>query len=1080
MKKTISLVSFMLAVCALYAQSHTFKGKVTDEKDAPLAGVSVMLKGTGSGTQTNESGVFTLKTNAQGKAELVFSYTGYKTITVPAEDNKDIKVKLDRESNDLNDIVVVGYQTVRRKDLTGSVSSVSAKQLKDIPINSAAQALAGRLAGVQITGAEGSPDAQVTIRVRGGGSITQDNSPLYIIDGIQVENGLNAISPQDIESIDVLKDASTTAIYGARGANGVVIITTKGGKNTGGKSTISYNGFVGINKLRKELKVMQPYDFVVYQYERSRGNATDSTTFAKNYGTTWDTLSNYKNTPFVDWQDEMFGRSAFTQTHNVSLSGGTSATQYSLSLTSNTENAIMQNSDFDRKLASFKFDHNYNSAVKIGFNTRFNNTVVNGAGTSNPGSSSTNSLRQSVKYRPLNIKGQDLDYYDADYAAETNSNSLSMVNPILLNEQSYRKSTTTIVNLSGYVNLTLAPFLSFKSTLGVDINNVRKDAFDDSLTNNSKLNGGSLPMASIGTVKTVTLNNSNVLTFSNAKLTGGFNKRNDITFLLGQEIYQTRVLTQNMYAKSFQSGIPPKTALGNMNLGTYYVDPNNPATSELQYHSASFFGSLNYAYDKKYLLTATLRADGSTKFGPEQSKKWGYFPSVSLGWRMLNEKFLQGLTNTFSDLKLRASYGESGNNRIGDYLYLTQFNTGTQYWLNDQLVTGYNNVALSNPNLKWERTISRNIGLDATMLKGRLQFSVDVYKNTTKDLLVAVPIPNTSGYSSQIQNVGSTQNKGIELQVNATPVRSKDFQWTTNFNISYNKNVVKSLGDRQTFYLKNSGWALSSSPADYIVRVGDPVGSIYGQQTDGYYKIEDFDYNAATKAYTLKAGVPNNSSITSVTPRPGVLKFKDISGADGKPDGIVDDKDRTVIGVAQPKFIGGLNQQFSYKSFDLSIFINYQLGNDVYNANKLEFTSGYIPNANLLDIMNKRFRNIDGQGNVVTDPTALAALNKDATLWTPSTQANSFTLHSWAVENGSFARINNITLGYTLPEAFLKRVKLTKARIYATVNNVAVITSYSGYDPEVNVRRTNPETPGVDYSAYPRSRSFIFGINLSL
>jgi hypothetical protein len=322
--------------------------------------------------------------------------------------------------------------------------------------------------------------------------------------------------------------------------------------------------------------------------------------------------------------------------------------------------------------------------------------------------------------------------------------------------------------------------------------------------------------------------------------------------------------------------------------------------------------------------------------------------------------------------------------------------------------------------------------------------------------------------------VGATQNNGYEVQLNAIAVQEKYFTWNINFNLSHNNNKVKSLGTYQNFYLANSGWGFSNTPADYIVRVGDPVGSMWGLTTDGFYTVDQFDYNATTGVYTLKSGVVNNSGVLA-PPQPGSLRFKDLNG-----DSVINDKDKSIIGVAQPKFFGGLNQQFSYKNFDLSVFINYQLGGDVYNANKLEFTTGYTPNANILTIMNGRFRRINDQGQVVTDPTALAKLNANATIWMPSTSSNSFLLHSWAVEDGSFIRINNITLGYSLPASVIKRIKLEKARVYFTANNVYVITNYSGYDPEVSARRGNPVTPGVDYSAYPRSRSFIFGVNLSL
>jgi hypothetical protein len=352
---------------------------------------------------------------------------------------------------------------------------------------------------------------------------------------------------------------------------------------------------------------------------------------------------------------------------------------------------------------------------------------------------------------------------------------------------------------------------------------------------------------------------------------------------------------------------------------------------------------------------------------------------------------------------------------------------------------------------------------------------MDIYKNETKDLLVLAPIDVTTGYINQLQNVGATVNKGVEFQLSGSPIQKRDFTWTANFNISFNKNEIKNLGQLQNSYLQNSGWLGSNFPADYIVRVGDPVGSMWGFVTDGWYGIDEFTYNPTTKVYTAKAGVPNNSAITSTPIQPGVLKFKDING-----DSLITDKDRTIIGNANPKFFGGLNQQFTYKNFDMNVFVNFQVGNDIYNANKLEFSTGYTPNSNLLAIMNERWTNINSSGQVVTDPVELAALNANAKIWTPSKQANSFLLHSWAIEDGSFLRINNVTLGYTLPASWVSRAKIQKLRIYGTVNNLKVFTNYTGYDPEVSTRRSSGVTPGVDYSAYPRSRSFIVGVNLSL
>jgi TonB-dependent starch-binding outer membrane protein SusC len=1069
MKQSLFLLFlFMCAAANVFAQ-RAVSGKVSDGNGTPVVGASVTVRGGSGGTQTKTDGTFTISVPGSGPVELVITSTGFKPFTVSVDGTAPITATLQPEIAALEDVVVIGYGTAKRRDLTGSVSSVSARQLKDVPVNSAADALAGRLAGVQITRTEGTPNAEVLIRVRGGGSITQDAQPIYIIDGVQVENALSVISPQDIATIDVLKDASTTAIYGARGANGVVIITTKGGRNA--KPTITYNGFIGVRDLANKLEVMSPYDFVTYQWERTRGSSQDSAGFASTYGTTWDTLQNYKNSPAADWQEEMFGRSAMMQTHNISLTGGTQETQYNLSLTSNKEEGVMLGSDFDRKLVNFKFDHNFSPAIKVGLSTRYNNTIVNGAGTSSEGSSSTNRLRQSIKYRPVLLDGADILDYDPDYAAQTNANSLALINPILLNEAEYRRNIANTTNLTGYVNINFNKYLSFRTTLGYDYYTIRRNLFDDSITSNSKQVSAGMPLAAIDQFTRTTINNSNVLSFTMDKSGSQFSENNALTFLVGQEIYEDRgksLLTETRY---FPLGISPERAFANMNLGSGpqgQAQPK-PVSSEATSKLLSFFGRVNYALKDKYLLTASFRADGSTKFSPDN--RWGYFPSGTIAWRISREKFMESLSPTINDLKLRVGYGEAGNNRIGDFLYLTAFGTGTQYGLNDRSITGYYAPNLANSRLVWEENISRNIGLDASFLNNRIQLTVDVYKNSSENLLVEVAVPANSGYTKQIQNVGSVSNKGVEFQINATPVQNKDFTWSANFNASFNKNRIESLGAFQDFYTQNSGWAGSNVPPDFIVKEGSPVGSVWGFITDGIYTVDDFNYNATTNTYTLKTGVVNNTLITA---QPGTLKLRDING-----DTALTEADRSIIGDATPKVYGGLNQQFTYKNFDMSIFINFQSGNDVYNANKLEFTSGYTINSNLLAIMNDRWRNIDDKGVVVRDPAALAKLNANAKLWSPSTSANSFYPHTWAIEDGSFIRLNNVTIGYTLPVSMTKRVKIQRLRFYVTGSNLAVWTNYSGYDPEVSTRRNAGTTPGVDYSAYPRSRSYIFGLNLS-
>lgn len=1070
MKKLLFLVLLLSwSVLGTFAQGRQVSGVVTSQENrSPVDGATVTVKGTTTSTVTDAQGRFKINVPADNSV-LVVSHASFSALEIPTQGKTSVDVALMPQVKSLEDVVIIGYQAVRRGDLTSSVSSVNARDLKDIPINSAAEALAGRLAGVQIIQSEGSPDAAAVVRVRGGGSITQDNSPLYVVDGIQVENALSVLAPQDIESIDVLKDASATAIYGARGANGVVIITTKGGRNM--KTRVNYNGLFGVRQLANKLDVMNPYDFVIYQYERSRGSQTERNDFQNTYGR-WEDLELYKHVKFTDWQEEMFGRSALMQTHNVSVVGGNESTTFNLSLTSNKEEGVMLGSDFDRKLVNFKFDHKVTSKLKIGMAVRYNRTVVNGAGTSNEGSSATNRLRHAIKYRPILMPGQSMLDYDPDYADQTNANSLALVNPILLNNAEYRKNYNNTANISGSFQYTFNKYLSFKSTFGYDVQNIRQDAFNDTITSIARQNA-EMPTASINTISRTVLNNSNVFTFTMNKSGSPFSKRNDLTVLVGQELYESNNKTHRIETRYFPVGITAKAALGNMGLGSPPVGSTQPppVSRDFTNRLVSFFGQVNYALDKKYMLNLSMRADGSSKFA--DGNRWGYFPSAAFAWRALQEDFLDFLYPTFSDLKLRVSYGRAGNNRIDDFLYLSQFEALTYYSVNDQLITAYRPQSLANANLVWETTIAQNIGIDMGFLRDRLSLSIDLYKNKTKDLLVNVPVPTSSGYTSQIQNVGSTTNKGVEFQLNGTPIAKRDFTWRANLNISFNKNNIESLGQFQDFFLTSSTWGGGNQPSDFVVRPGLSVGSIWGLITDGYYTVDDFAYDNGV--YTLKPSVPNNQSITATAPQPGMLKFKDTNG-----DGVINDNDRTVIGSTQPKFFGGLNQQFNYKNFDLSIFVNFQVGNDVYNANKLEFTSGYTPNSNLLASMNNRWRTIDENGNLVTDPTLLAKMNEGAGLWAPLRSASSFYVHSWAIEDGSFLRINNVTLGYTLPASLLKRARIQSLRIYGTVNNLAIFTKYSGYDPEVNTRRSTPLTPGVDYSAYPRSRAFIVGLNLSL
>ena len=1056
----------------LFAQGRQITGTVTSsENKQPVSGVTVAVKGTKTGTVTDEKGNFKLTVDSKATT-LVFSSTSFTTYEVAIGTSSVIDAQMVPDVKALEDVVVIGYQTVKRKDLLASVSSVGAKDLKDIPINSAAEALNGRLAGVTATTAEGSPDAEIRIRVRGGMSITGDNSPLYIVDGIQVENGLSTISPQDIQSIDVLKDAAATAIYGARGANGVIVITTKSGKP--GRLIVSYNGYVGVKTLAKELEVLSPYEYVIYQSERWRGSSADSTSFAKNFGTTWDTLSNYKNVSPVDWQDKVFGNTGITTTHNISASGGTKKATYSFGYTYNNDKAIVINSDYKRHLLNAKADYKITKNLKVGVGGRLTHQEVRGAGVSDTKGSSYNRLRNAVKYRPFLSANQDID--DTDPLADQNvGNGLNLYNPIALANAEYRKKTTDVYNVTAFLSYNIMKNLSFKSTFGYDYNKLTDLQFSDTLTPYSIISGAKLPIAGLDTSTKKTMTNSNVITYS----VTGFKKKHDFSVVLGEETYDLRTESRSSLFKSFPAFTSYSTAFKQTNLGVPFT--GYPKLGKSRYTSFSFFGRVSYTYREKYLFSADVREDGASKFGP--GHKWGTFPAGSVAWRVSKEKFMKNV-KFINDLKLRAGFGTIGNNRINDYLYLTSFrNDGTYFYgLNNQAVLAYYSNSLVNADLKWESTLNRNFGVDISMFKNKVNLSVDYYNNTSKDLLLNVPIASTYGYSTQLQNIGKTSNKGVEIQLNTTLRKTTAFSWNANFNISFNKNKIIALGKNQTQFFPAASWGVSGQPTDYIEKIGQPVGAIYGLVTAGFYKVDDFNWNPTTGVYTLKAGVPSNASIIG-TVMPGSIKFVDLNG-----DGVVDiNNDRKIIGDPTPKFTGGLNQQFTYKNWDMSVFVNFSAGNDIYNANKIEFTNGYSANSNMLAIMQNRFRTVTASGQTAVyansssqavgiAPDLLSELNKNATIWQPLKSAGAFYPHSWAIEDGSFLRINNISLGYTLPIKKLIGLKMSKLRFYFTGNNVATFTKYTGYDPEVSVRNS-PLTPGLDYSAYPKSRSFIFGVN---
>ncbi len=1087
MKKLVGCKTSLILACiwllffSSVISAQVITGKVVDEANNPLPGVNVFIKGTTSGTVTDIDGMYRITVNDPVNDILVFSFIGYFAEEMQVSNRQVLDVQLIPSLETLEEVVVIGYGTMRKRDLSGAVASVNADQLKDIPVASVAQALTGRLAGVEITTSEGSPDAEVRIRVRGGGSITQDNTPLIIIDGFPADR-ISDIPPSDIESIDVLKDAASSSIYGARGANGVVIITTKRGVKD--KVSVKYNAYVGYKKLANKLDVLSPSEFILYQYERALPSFLDRRDFENRYGTLEHFDSLYGNAPATDWQEEVFGRQALTTYHNLNISGGSKNSNFSLSLTRNDDEGIMLGSGYIRNSANLRIESKPVDRLKLNFDAKYNDLDVLGAGTSDPGTSTINKLKHSVVYAPIDPP-EELEQFTEDDYYETSE----LVDPVTLTEDDYKQAHEVIATLNAGLTLTIFEGLDVKTSFGIN----KKDRINDrfyGLSTSTARRYGDKPV-----VVKESKNTEKVLWFNTVNYKKTFNTHN-INLLVGQELITTKENGLTTESRSFPENIGPDIAIGSMALGE---DWQKPETDLSEDRLMSFFGRAHYILRDKYIASFSLRADGSSKFAP--GYQWGYFPSGSAAWRISDESFFDNVP-IISNMKIRASYGQSGNNRIKDVLWTTSYVVGTskQYYLLETPYTYYYPSALANPALKWETTVSRNVGLDMGLFNNRLNATVDLYKNTGKDLLIPMDIPPLTGYTEQMQNIGQTTNRGVEITADAYIIDRGDFKLSMNFNISFNKSRVDNLGGGD-YMTASSGWN-NDIGDDYLVRVGDPVGLMYGFETDGYYTPDDFVQDpetgefvlGGTGQYVTNDGVANNYNIMFSGFGPGAYKFKDIGqpvDSLGNPvdDGnlVTFDDDRTVIGNANPKHFGGINIMMAYKGFDLSVFLNWVYGQDIYNANKIEFTSGYRKYRNLLTDMgsDQRWTTINEDGDLLTTPEEMAEYNADAKIWKPTT--GRYLFHSWAVEDGSFLRVNNITLGYTLPNQLTKKVFINEFRVYVTANNLHTFTRYSGYDPEVNARydpddtgdRDRYLTPGVDYSAYPRSRSILAGINLT-
>lgn len=1038
----LTLFSFSVALAQV-----PVKGTVIDQTGESVPGASIQVKGSTQGTITDFDGNFSLNVPDK-KSVLVISFIGYATQEVQVDPSKPMSIKLKEDTKTLEEVVVVGYQEVKRKDLTGSVAKVDMEGLLKTPASSFDQTLGGRIAGVNVSSGEGGPGGTMNIVIRGNNSLTQDNSPLYVIDGFPVEDPAIAstISPSDTESIEVLKDASATAIYGARGANGVVIITTKKGKV--GKPQLKYEGSFGVQKVSNTIPMMDAYEFVKLQNELYPKDTKDNY-LIEHQGKQW-TLDDYRHTPQYDWQDEIF-RTAWQQSHSVSLMGGSEGVRYNASASYFDQDGVILCSNYKR------FQTRMNTVVRrdklnMSLTANYSRSIQTGSSTSLYSSSGMNNLFYSVwGYRPVTEPDVPLNtLMDNAMDASVEPTNDYRFNPIMSLKNEYRKTYINNLQINGFVEYEFMKGLKLKVSGGYTYDARNTDTFNNSKTRYGSPISTDKVNAQIVRQQRLTWLNENVLTYqTNIKRKHFFNSLLGVT--LQNSDYETY---------SFKTTQIPNESMGmaGMNEGV----PGATNSEKTSWSMMSYLGSLKYNYESKYYATVSFRVDGSSKFSKDN--RYGFFPSGSLAWSFTEENFMKRFRDVISSGKLRASWGLTGNNRVGEYeayALLRMLKTGSADLAsgvypfdNNMNSIGMVPVSLSNKDLKWETTEQWNVGLDLGFLDERIGVILDWYFKTTDDLLLDAQLPRSSGYYSVMKNIGKVRNSGVEFTLNTLNMDRNGFKWRTNFNIAFNKNEVLELAENQNSLLTTAYFDQTyNSQPTYIAKKGYAMGMMYGYQFEGTYKYDDFYKSGDT--YVLRPGVPHFSGENNT--QPGMPKYKDLNG-----DGVIDTNDRTMIGRGLPIHTGGFTNDFEYKGFDLSIFFQWSYGNDILNANRLFF------------------ENVNNSRN-------LNQYASYANRWTPENpmsdipvaknSSSNKVVSSRVVEDGSFLRLKTVTLGYTLPKKWIMKSGISHARLYVAAQNLWTLTDYSGYDPEVSIRNS-ALTPGLDYSAYPRAFAVNFGVSL--
>lgn len=1055
-KSFLTIILLMTIFSAgLSAQNIEVKGNVIDGAHIPLIGVTVYEEGnTSNGTVTDIDGNYSLKVSSS-KAILVFSCLGYAESKETVGDRGIINVTLKEEqlSIDAAEVVSVGYGSVSRRDLTGSVSKVDMGELMKAPVTNFDQALTGKVAGVVVTTSDGALGAEANITIRGNNSLTQSSAPLYVIDGFPTESSMaTSIASADIESIDILKDASATAIYGARGANGVIVITTKQGNE--GKPKINFTASWTGSRIANKVDLMDAYEFVNLQTEMSEYWGTSNTYLRDTEGKVSYKPEDYKSAGVesYDWQDQIY-RNALTQNYNISLSGGSkeAGNRYNINFSATDQDGIIVKSNFQRYQGKINFQQKIGKKVTVDMLANYSRSITNGVTPTSAQQSSSASgwLMYSVwGYRPvtpLSQQGSDDSIVDSILDSSVASSDDYRFNPAKTVRNEYRKTIVDYLNANAGITWEIITDLKFKVTAGYTINKRRREEFNGAQTytgyvgspSGKGINGG------IYWNDKRTWLNENTLTY-----TKRFMRKHNFQFLAGFTMQGETFDYKGTVAEQMGT-----EALGVNGLHTGYYQSVTPWQYDWTMMSGLF--RVNYNFKYKYYVTASFRADGSSKF--PAGNRWGYFPSAGLSWNFNREDWLKDKT-WLSNGKLRLSWGLTGNNRTTTpYDYYSQISTlpgdvnSYDYVFNGQIVSGYYPSNMSNEKLRWETTEQWNAGIDLSFFDSRIKVTADWYLKNTRDLLLQATIPASSGYTTAMLNIGSMQNQGVELTLNFVPVQRKNFTWAMDFNIAMNRNKVTALTNDQRSLMSEVRWDHNyNSQYPYITQVGKPSGMMYGYIYDGTYKTDEFNDN------TLKDGVAYMNSVGKAQTKPGDPKYRDINL-----DGIIDDNDRTIIGCGQPLHTGGFGNTFNFHGFDVNIFFAWSYGNDIINANRLIFENGSKSNLNLFSTYSGHW----------------SETNPDSDI--PRIGANGANVYSSRViEDGSFIRLKNISIGYTFPRSVLRKLHFDTMRVYLSADNLFTISKYSGPDPEVSTRNS-VLTPGFDWSAYPRSRGITAGVSFT-